>query len=60
LNLTTYADAIKGSDNGPVILPGDSAGSTLVEVQRGTHFATFSVEELELVMQWIDAGAPEK
>lgn len=60
LNLSTYADAIKGGDNGPVILPGDSAGSKLVEVQRGTHFATFLEEELELVIQWIDAGAPEK
>jgi hypothetical protein len=60
LNLSTYVDSIKGGENGPVIAAGDSSGSTLVEVQRGTHFATFSVEELELVMQWIDAGAPEK
>jgi mono/diheme cytochrome c family protein len=59
LNLSTYADAIKGGDNGPVIVAGDSAGSKLVEVQRGTHFATLSAEELDLVIQWIDAGAPE-
>lgn len=59
LNLSTYADAMTGSANGPVILAGDSAGSKLVEVQSGKHFATFSAEELELVIQWIDAGAPE-
>ncbi len=60
LDLSTYSGAMKGSDEGPVILAGDSAGSKLVEVQRGTHFATFSAEELELVIQWIDTGASEK
>jgi len=60
LNLSTYADAMVGSDNGPVIVAGDSAGSKLVQVQSGKHFATLSAEELELVKQWIDAGAPEK
>ena len=60
LNLSTYAGAMKGSDNGPVILAGDSAGSKLVQVQSGVHFAKLSPEELDLVKQWIDAGAPEK
>jgi len=60
LDLSTYSGAMKGSDKGPVIVAGDSAGSKLVEVQSGTHFATFSAEELELVIQWIDAGAPEQ
>ena len=59
LDLSNYADAMKGSANGPVIVAGDSAGSKLVEVQSGKHFATFSAEELELVIQWIDAGALE-
>ncbi len=60
LNLSTYVDAMNGSANGPVIIAGDSAGSKLVEVQSGKHFATLSAEELELVIQWIDAGAPEQ
>ena len=59
LNLSTYADTMKGGDDGPVILAGDSAGSLLVEVQSGSHFATFSADELEVVKTWIDAGAPE-
>lgn len=59
LGLLTYADALKGSANGPVIAPGDSANSVIVQVQSGDHFANFSAEELELLRQWIDAGAPE-
>lgn len=60
LNLSTYADTVKGGDNGVVIVAGDSASSELVRVQSGEHFATFSAEELELVIQWIDAGAPQQ
>jgi hypothetical protein len=60
LNLSTYADAMKGSDNGPVILAGDSAGSKLIQVQSGGHFVTLSSEELALVARWIDTGAPQK
>lgn len=60
LNLSTYADTMKGGDNGVVIVAGDGAGSELVRVQSGAHFATFSAEELELVIQWIDAGAPQQ
>jgi hypothetical protein len=59
LNLTNYETVLDGGDNGPVIVPGDSAGSLLVEVQSGSHFATFSDEELEVIKTWIDAGAPE-
>jgi mono/diheme cytochrome c family protein len=62
LNLTNYPDAMKGSDNGSVILPGDPANSLLVQIQSDTqpHFAQLSPEELALVQEWIQAGAPEK
>jgi nitrate/TMAO reductase-like tetraheme cytochrome c subunit len=59
LDLSTYESAMAGGEDGPVIIPGDSAGSHLVEVQSGSHFATFSSEELDVVKKWIDAGAPE-
>ncbi len=59
LSFLTYADALKGSTNGPVIVPGDSANSLVIQVQSGNHFANFSAEDLELLRQWIDAGAPE-
>ena len=61
LNMLTYADLMKGSANGPVVVPGDSANSLLFQIQSaGGHFANLTAEELETIKQWIDAGAPEK
>jgi NapC/NirT cytochrome c family, N-terminal region/Planctomycete cytochrome C len=60
LNLTTYQGTMKGSTDGPVIIPGDSAGSRLAIVQEEDHFANLSAQELHAVRQWIDSGAPEK
>ncbi len=61
LNLSTYADAIKGAQDGPVIVPGDAAGSKLISVQlTGTHPGQLSPEELALVKSWIETGALEK
>jgi formate dehydrogenase gamma subunit len=61
LNLGTYADAMKGATDGPVIVPGDSAGSKLIVIQSaGNHPGQLSADELAIVRQWIDAGAPEK
>jgi nitrate/TMAO reductase-like tetraheme cytochrome c subunit len=59
LSYLSYASTMRGSENGPVIVPGDSANSALVIVQRGKHFKNFTPEELEIIIQWIDAGAPE-
>lgn len=59
LDLSTYAAAILGGEDGPVILPGDSANSLLVQIQSKQHFANFSTEELDIIKNWIDAGAPE-
>jgi hypothetical protein len=60
LNMLTYEDLMKGSKNGPVVVPGDAAGSILFQLQsEGKHFAKFTAEELEIIQQWIDAGAPE-
>jgi hypothetical protein len=60
LDLSTFAGVMLGSQNGPVVVPGNSVGSKLVQVQSGKHFANLSVEELELVRRWIDANAPQK
>ena len=60
LNLSTYADMLNGSASGPVIVPGDSANSLLVDVQEaGGHPGQLTPEELEIVQAWIDAGAVE-
>ncbi|MGE5250731.1 MAG: cytochrome b/b6 domain-containing protein, partial [Bacteroidota bacterium] len=61
LNLSTYADAVKGAADGPVIVPNDSANSKLYQVQlKGGHPGQLSADELAIIQAWIDAGAPEK
>jgi hypothetical protein len=61
LNMLTYAGLMKGGEDGAVIVPGNSDGSRLVQVQStGKHFANLTAEELAAIKQWIDAGAPEK
>jgi hypothetical protein len=61
LNMLTYTDLMKGSSNGPVIVPGNSAESVLFQLQsEKEHFANLTTQELEIIQQWIDAGAPEE
>jgi nitrate/TMAO reductase-like tetraheme cytochrome c subunit len=61
LNMKTYAGLMQGGSKGPVIMPGNSASSLLVQIQStGKHFANLTPEELDLIRKWIDAGAPEK
>jgi len=61
LNMKTYEGLMLGSSNGAVIVPGDSANSKLFQIQSaGGHFANLTAEELEIIKQWIEAGAPEK
>jgi mono/diheme cytochrome c family protein len=61
LNLITYETTLAGSENGPVIIPGDPEQSMLVQVQSSEqrHFGPLSPEELALVIEWIASGAPE-
>ncbi len=63
LKLITYRSAINGSQNGPVIEPGDPDGSYLVDLvvsgempKRGERL---SASEIETIVAWIEAGAPE-
>jgi len=62
LDLTSYETAMLGSDNGPVIVPGNPEESRLIQIQSAEkpHFGQLSPDELELVYQWIAADAPEK
>jgi formate dehydrogenase gamma subunit len=60
LNLGSYATAMKGGTDGPVIIPGDPAGSLLVQKMTGSHPKTLSPDLLALVKDWIKAGALEK
>jgi cytochrome b subunit of formate dehydrogenase len=61
LDLSAYAGAMKGGTDGAVILPRNSAGSKLIQIQSaGGHFGIFTADELAFIKAWIDAGAPEK
>jgi mono/diheme cytochrome c family protein len=61
LDLTSYAAALAGGTGGPAIVPGDPETSLLVRVQSGEqrHFGQLTPEELDLIIEWIAAGAPE-
>jgi nitrate/TMAO reductase-like tetraheme cytochrome c subunit len=62
LNLLTYSTAFAGGVNGPVITPGDPDASKLIQrqTQDQPHFGQLNPEELQIVRDWILAGAPEK
>jgi cytochrome b subunit of formate dehydrogenase/cytochrome c551/c552 len=61
LSFATYADALKGAQDGPVILPGNVDGSKLIVIQSiNNHPGQLSADELILIKNWIAAGAPEK
>jgi cytochrome b subunit of formate dehydrogenase len=60
LALDTFANAMKGGEDGPVIVPGNATTSQMIVIQSaGGHPGQFSAGELDLVSQWIAAGALE-
>ncbi len=61
LNLTTYAGIMAGGESGPAVVASDSDSSLLVEVQSADspHFGQLTEQELSLVADWIDQGAPQ-
>jgi cytochrome b subunit of formate dehydrogenase len=61
LDLSSYLGATAGGNSGPGIVPGDPDASQIVIIQSaGGHPGQLSDEELEQVIDWIAAGAPEK
>ncbi len=62
LDLTNYSGAMAGGISGPAIVPGDANGSLVIQRQTGDqpHFGQFTVEELELLIDWISQGALEE
>jgi mono/diheme cytochrome c family protein len=62
LVLKSYADVMAGSDNGPVITPGDVANSFLIEQvvngkmpKKGPRLLPAQIRTLS---DWVAAGAP--
>jgi cytochrome b subunit of formate dehydrogenase len=61
LDLSTYGGTLAGGSAGPAIVPGEPNNSLLVRRQaEGTHPGQFSGEELSWIVDWIEAGAPER
>lgn len=61
LNLSTYADSLRGGKSGAAIVPQSSAESKLIQVQTaGGHPGQLTAEELAKIKEWIEAGAVEK
>lgn len=60
LDLTGYANIMKGGQDGPGIVPNDLDHSLIYQKQNaGEHYGQMTQEELALLKQWIEAGAPE-
>ena len=61
LSIATYESALKGGKSGPGIVPGNPDASTIVKVQSvGGHPGQLTIDELNQVIDWILAGAPER
>ena len=61
LDMNTYASLLAGSQNGPVIIPGDANDSLLVQKitagkmpKRGPKLTP---AQIQIITDWIDAGA---
>lgn len=60
LDLTSYQAAMTGGSTGPVIVPNDPQNSRIVTIQQaGGHPGQLSQAEIDQVIKWIEAGAPE-
>jgi len=61
VNLTTYADLLRGGAKGPIFTAGDPTHSLIIQLmQKGGHPGQLTPEELDALIAWITAGAPEK
>jgi len=65
LRLDSLAAVLKGSDNGRVVIPGDSGKSPLIRrllaqdrPQMPYGAPPLNAEDVELIRKWIDQGAP--
>jgi hypothetical protein len=63
LVLKTHADIMAGSDNGPVVMPGDAPNSLLVELvtnqkmpKRGPKLTP---PQVQLITEWVNQGAAD-
>jgi hypothetical protein len=62
LHMDTHESLMQGSDNGPVIIPGDAGESLLiqklVEGKMPKRGPKLTPVQIQLIADWINAGAP--
>ena len=66
-SMATYEDLMKGTRFGPMVIPGDSAGSTMIVLMEGRADPSISMPhgdmepvskaEIDTIRRWIDQGA---
>jgi mono/diheme cytochrome c family protein len=64
---STYDSVVTGGANGPAVVPGDASGSLLAQKLLGTQTVggpmppagTLSRDQVQLILDWIDGGAPD-
>ena len=66
-SMVTYDDLMKGTNTGPMIIRGDSAGSNLIVLMEGRADPSISMPhgrkepvskaDIETIRRWIDQGA---
>ena len=59
LELDTYAGLLAGGNLGRAIVPGNASDSLLLLLQLEGHPNSLPSDELEWIVEWINAGAPE-
>ena len=67
--MQTHADVLKGTHNGPMVIPGDSMGSNLIVLMEGRadpsikmpHGNSEKVAQFQInkIKTWIDEGAQD-
>jgi mono/diheme cytochrome c family protein len=62
LLMRTYDEILAGSDNGPIIVPGDVEGSLLVELVASKEMPKrgpkLTPPQVQIISDWVAAGAP--
>lgn len=61
LSIETYQSILKGGASGPGIVPGNPDASMVIQIQSvGNHPGQLTIDEINQVISWILAGAPEQ
>ena len=63
LVMTSYSSLMAGSDNGSVIVPGDSSGSLLVDMVASNKMPKrgpkLTPPQVQLIVDWVNQGASD-